>query len=85
MPSEILVNTGSGNGMLPDGTKPLHKPFWNIINKVLWHSFQGSIYLITHDINLQVVYGVFTFERESYLPVDYEYTRGYLKHHIHLR
>ena len=23
MASDILVNTGSGNGLLPDGTKPL--------------------------------------------------------------
>ena len=26
MASEILVNTGSGNGLLPDGTKPLPEP-----------------------------------------------------------
>ena len=24
--AEILVNTGSGNGLLPDGTKPLPEP-----------------------------------------------------------
>ena len=23
---EIMVNTGSGNGLLPDGTKPLPEP-----------------------------------------------------------
>ena len=26
MASGILVNTGLGNGLLPDGTKPLPKP-----------------------------------------------------------
>ena len=26
MASEILVNIGSGNGLLPDGTKPLPEP-----------------------------------------------------------
>ena len=26
MASDILVNTGSGNGLLPDGTKPLPEP-----------------------------------------------------------
>ena len=26
MVSEILVNTGSGNGLVPDGTKPLPEP-----------------------------------------------------------
>ena len=26
MASEILVNTGSGNALLPDGTKPISEP-----------------------------------------------------------
>ena len=26
MATEILVNIGSGNGLLPDGTKPLPEP-----------------------------------------------------------
>ena len=26
MAAEIWVNTGSGNGLLPDGTKPLPEP-----------------------------------------------------------
>ena len=26
MVSEVLVNIGSGNGLLPDGTKPLPDP-----------------------------------------------------------
>ena len=37
---EILVNTGSGNGLLPDGTKPLPEPMlthWPLgdFNKIL--------------------------------------------------
>ena len=28
-PSQILVNIGSGNGLLPDGTKPLPEPMLN--------------------------------------------------------
>ena len=41
MALEILVNTGSGNGLLPDGTKPLPEPMlYIIISKVLWHSFE---------------------------------------------
>ena len=28
MATEIWVNMGSGNGLLPDGTKPLPEPMW---------------------------------------------------------
>ena len=33
---QIWVNIGSGNGLLPDGTKPLPEP---VLTKVLWNSF----------------------------------------------
>ena len=33
MELEILVNTGSGNGLLPDGTKPLPKRRFEDNNK----------------------------------------------------
>ena len=42
--TEIWVNIGSGNALLPDGTKPgchLHQS-WLIISHVLWHSPQGN-------------------------------------------
>ena len=39
MASEILVNTGSGNGLLPDGTKPLPEP---ILTYYQWHSPEGN-------------------------------------------
>ena len=42
MPSDILINTGLGNGLLPDGTKPLPEPMLSYhqgINEILWHSF----------------------------------------------
>ena len=29
METQILVNIGSGNGFLPDGTKPLPEPMLN--------------------------------------------------------
>ena len=38
MATYIWVNFGSGNGLLPDGTKPLPKPTLTIINEVLWHA-----------------------------------------------
>ena len=48
MELEILVNTGSGNGLLPDGTKPLPEPMltyhqlgpvafiWGYYHKKIW-------------------------------------------------
>ena len=38
MATEIWVNIGSGNGILPDGTKPLPE-YWHNISKVWWHLF----------------------------------------------
>ena len=46
MMSEILVNTGSGNGLLPDGTKPLPEPmltlhYWGSV-AVIWEQFYSK-------------------------------------------
>ena len=38
MPVYSLVNIGSGNGLLPDGTKPLPDQCWLVICRVLCHS-----------------------------------------------
>ena len=40
MTTKIWVNIGSGNGLLPDGTKPLPEPMLisDQINDFLWHS-----------------------------------------------
>ena len=38
----IWVNIGSGNGLLPDGIKPLPEPMLTIIQGVLWHSPQRN-------------------------------------------
>ena len=37
MVAGILVNIGSGNGLLPDGTKPLPEPFLLIIRLYDFH------------------------------------------------
>ena len=37
MASQNLVNIGSGDGLLPDGTKPLPEPMLSSI-EVLWHT-----------------------------------------------
>ena len=46
MATKVLVNTGSGNGLLPDGTKPLPEQYWLISSEVLLiihlGNFRGS-------------------------------------------
>ena len=37
MEIQIWDNIGSGNGLLPDGTKPLPAPMLILISEVLWH------------------------------------------------
>ena len=49
MAIEILINIGSGNGLLLDGTKPLPKPIQPIISEVLWHSLGDSLKENAHD------------------------------------
>ena len=45
-------------------TAPSHylNQCWLTINEILWHSFQGNIYLNTQDINPQVVFKIHTSE-----------------------
>ena len=54
MALEILVNTGSGNVLLPDGTMPLPEP---ILTQHQWHS---------PDNNLQAVLKILDFENDTY-------------------
>ena len=42
MAAEIWVNTGSGNGLLPDGAKPLPERMLTNFSKVQWHASEGS-------------------------------------------
>ena len=46
MALEILVNTGSSNGLLPDGTKPLPEP-------VLTYHHLGTVMFIWGQIRLR--------------------------------
>ena len=41
------INIGSGNGLLPEGTKLLINQCWFLIFEVLWHSSEGSITVST--------------------------------------
>ena len=57
MASGILVNTGPGNGLMPDGTKPLPKQktyCWHNISEIIWLLFHGNVYFNTQDIPLHI-------------------------------
>ena len=41
MVAEIWVNIGSGNGLLPDGTKPLPEPVLIIISKIILYASES--------------------------------------------
>ena len=48
-----LVSIGSGNGLLPDGTKPFYlKQYWLTIYMILWSSFHDNVYLNTQYTNI---------------------------------
>ena len=51
---EILVNTGSGHGLLPDSPKTSPEPMST------QYSFGGNVYINTQDINPQVVSEIYT-------------------------
>ena len=57
MMTQISTNFGSGNGMLPDSTKPFPEPML-IISEVLSHSPVGSLQEMSHfsilDMNLKI-------------------------------
>ena len=48
----IWVNIGSGNDLLPDGTKPFLEPGWLGINEVLRHLPKGSFIENVWDVYL---------------------------------
>ena len=67
---QIWVNIGLGNGLLPDGTKPLLEPMmtyqlnqcWLIISEVLWHSPENNISIL--DMSLKII----DFRLQPHLP-----------------
>ena len=45
MVTESQANIGSGNGVLPEGTKPFPEPnvdLSSVINNVLWYSYENN-------------------------------------------
>ena len=65
---KILINTGSGNGLLPAGTTLLPEPIWLAVSKVVWHSFQGNVCLNAQDINPRVLFEIYTFKINATFP-----------------
>ena len=65
MATQVWINIGSGNGLLPDGTKPLLEPMLTI-SKVQWHSSEGSfkrdISAINHKNSLQNYFSKISFK-----------------------
>ena len=63
-----MVNIGSGNGLFPDGTKPLTEPM--LIKRQLGPPalIQSNIYLNIHDVNLQVLFKIYTFKITATSP-----------------
>ena len=58
MASWNLVNIGSGNGLLPHGTKSLHEPMLTCQQQGPL-ALRGNVHLKTHDINLQVLFKIY--------------------------
>ena len=56
MATQIWVNIGSGNGLVPDGTKPLSEPMLTTINEVLWHSPESNF---TASAKVTILYAEF--------------------------
>ena len=60
MAVDILVNTGSGNGLLPDGTKPLLEPMLTYHQygpeTFIWGISQSIPQLSTTGITLKIPY-----------------------------
>ena len=61
MASETLVNTGSENSLLPDGSKSLLIQCWLTINEAVWYLLYGKVYFNIHDIKPQFVLESFIF------------------------
>ena len=63
MATQILVQTGSGNGLLPGGTKPLPEPILTIITGVLCHSLKTNFTGSAGEINSRIEFEICTFPR----------------------
>ena len=56
MVTEIWINIGSGNGLLPDGTKPLPEPMLSYLQRCFVASHENNF--IRNPMNLSLIIGV---------------------------
>ena len=68
MAAEIWVDIGSGNGLLPDGTKPLPGPVLIYDRRSLWHSSDNNFVWSIQNINSQNVFENYTFKITATSP-----------------
>ena len=66
--SEMLVNTGWGNKALSESMLTYHQ----VINKVLRYPFKVNVYSNTQEINIQILFEIYTFELAATFPGEYE-------------
>ena len=62
MRTYIWVCMGSGNGLLPDGTKPLSEPVLTYHQSVLSHSPESNLTRSAHELNPYHVFRGYTFK-----------------------
>ena len=67
-----LCNIGSGNSLVPDGTKPLAEPMliYQQQGPFIWNSFHSNVYMNVQDLKTQVVFKIYTSQLP--LPGDIE-------------
>ena len=54
MATQIWVNIGSDNALLPDGDKPLSEPILIYITCVLWHSPNSNFTRSAHEHSFEI-------------------------------
>ena len=62
MVTHMLVNISSGDGLVPDGTKPLPEPNWPLSSEVQWHSPEITFTESAHATALHSEFKNFIFQ-----------------------
>ena len=82
------VNSGSGNGLSPDGTKPLPDQHWYIISKVLWLTSEviicGSLDIFLAQPCFGVAFGLKDRQRSKIETVLRNFQNPCFKRDIHV-
>ena len=90
MATQILVSIDSGNGLLPDGAKPLPEPMLTYRKyrpvTFIWGNFTRDTPAINHENQLQFAYIKFisNLPRANWLNIN-NYRITYMVNHLLLR